>query len=237
MRLWEAEARLDAILDAGDWLTAEEIAAAARVSQRRAARHLAALNGWGKLDARAVLDDHGIDSVRFRFKDEYLPGGRPVMRVLIGAQGSGKSTYARTVGWQILSSDEHRRLVSGDESDQDAAVEAYDRLHKTLARALRNGDPVIVDATNVAPDHRAMLLAIAADTGARPEAVVLSTPLDICLARNAERPGPPPGKRWGRRVSDDKVTAVWRTIKELAPAQLLAEGFESATWVDGRSAQ
>src|ERR1700704_3735757 len=48
--------------------------------------------------------------------------------VLIGASGSGKSTFARAQfkGTEIISSDACRGLVSDDENDQTATGDAFD---------------------------------------------------------------------------------------------------------------
>ena len=51
--------------------------------------------------------------------------------VLIGASGSGKSTFARRHfrPTEVLSSDSCRGLVADDENDQSATDAAFDVLH------------------------------------------------------------------------------------------------------------
>src|SRR4051812_16452675 len=51
--------------------------------------------------------------------------------VLIGASGSGKSTFARAhfKTTEVLSSDACRALVSDDENDQAATGDAFELLH------------------------------------------------------------------------------------------------------------
>lgn len=58
--------------------------------------------------------------------------------VLIGASGSGKSTFAHThfKDTEILSSDYFRGVVSDDEINQAATKDAFDVLHYILAKRL-----------------------------------------------------------------------------------------------------
>jgi protein phosphatase len=51
--------------------------------------------------------------------------------VLIGASGSGKSSFARQhfKPSEVLSSDYYRGLVSDDENDQSVTTEAFAALH------------------------------------------------------------------------------------------------------------
>ena len=76
--------------------------------------------------------------------------------VLIGASGSGKSTFARQhfKPTEVLSSDFCRGLVSDDENDQAATKDAFDVLHFIAARRLEAGKLTVVDATNVQPEAR-----------------------------------------------------------------------------------
>ena len=58
--------------------------------------------------------------------------------VLIGASGSGKSTFARKhfKATEVLSSDYCRGLVSNDENSQDATNDAFDVLRYIAAKRL-----------------------------------------------------------------------------------------------------
>ncbi len=75
--------------------------------------------------------------------------------VLIGASGSGKSTFARKhfKPTEVLSSDFCRELVSDDENDQTATKEAFDILHFIAAKRLAAGRLTVADATNVRLNH------------------------------------------------------------------------------------
>ncbi|MGX7825280.1 polynucleotide kinase-phosphatase [Actinokineospora sp. 24-640] len=110
--------------------------------------------------------------------------------VLIGASGSGKSTFARThfKPTQVLSSDFFRGLVADDENDQSASAAAFDALHHVAGARLRAGRVTVVDATNVQREARADLVKLAREHHVLPVAIVLDLPESVCVARNAERP-------------------------------------------------
>src|SRR3712207_4534036 len=83
--------------------------------------------------------------------------------VLVGASGSGKSTFGRAhfKPTEVVSSDFCRGLVADDESDQSATGDAFDVLHFIVRKRLTAGRLTVVDATNVQPDARKPLLALA----------------------------------------------------------------------------
>jgi len=83
--------------------------------------------------------------------------------VLMGASGSGKSTFARRhfLATEILSSDACRGLVSDDESSIDASKDAFDVLHFIAGKRLARGRLTVIDATNVQSESRAPLVALA----------------------------------------------------------------------------
>ena len=113
--------------------------------------------------------------------------------VLIGASGSGKSTFARRhfKPSEVLSSDRFRAMVRDDELDLDGTTDAFEVLHLVAAKRLAAGLLTVIDATNVRAEDRAALVALAREYHALPVAFVLDLPLDVCLARNAARPDRP----------------------------------------------
>lgn len=109
--------------------------------------------------------------------------------VLIGASGSGKSTFASThfAATQILSSDFFRGMVADDENDQSASKDAFDALHHVAGIRLTAGRMTVVDATNVQKASRQNLINIARKHNVLPVAVVFDMPEAVCLERNAAR--------------------------------------------------
>ncbi|MET8761058.1 polynucleotide kinase-phosphatase [Lentzea sp. NPDC004782] len=139
--------------------------------------------------------------------------------VLVGASGSGKSTFARKhfLPTQVLSSDYFRGLVSDDENDQTASAAAFDVLHYVAAKRLEAGKVTVVDATNVQAPDRAKLIEVAKKANVLPVAIVLDTPTEVCLRRNAQRPD----RDFGAHVVKRHRAALRRSLKFLGK-----EGFK-----------
>jgi len=144
----------------------------------------------------------------------------PSLVVLIGAAGSGKSTFAahHFAPEQILSSDAFRALISGDAADQRASARVFGLLHSSVVRRLAAGRLTIVDATNVERHARLALIRRAAGAGIPLIAVVLDLDPAIVLDRNAGR---------SSRVVDEAVVrrhlaAIRRSVDA---GGLAAEGF------------
>ncbi|MFD0150445.1 polynucleotide kinase-phosphatase [Streptomyces sp. NPDC055721] len=110
--------------------------------------------------------------------------------VLVGATGSGKSTFARRhfKPTEIVSSDFCRGLVADDENDQSASKDAFDVLHYIVGKRLAAGRLTVVDATNVQQEARRQLVQLARSHDVLPIAIVLDLPEDVCRSRNADRP-------------------------------------------------
>src|SRR5439155_1000930 len=106
--------------------------------------------------------------------------------VLIGASGSGKSTFARKHfrPTEVLSSDYCRGLVSDDENDQAATSDAFDVLHFIAAKRLAAGRLTVVDATNVQASARRPLVALAREHHVIPVAIDFNLPEKLCEQRN-----------------------------------------------------
>ncbi|MGX1506742.1 UNVERIFIED_CONTAM: polynucleotide kinase-phosphatase [Streptomyces graminofaciens] len=110
--------------------------------------------------------------------------------VLVGATGSGKSTFARRhfKPTEVISSDFCRGLVADDENDQSASGDAFDVLHYIVGKRLAAGRLTVVDATSVQAESRRQLVQLARQHDVLPIAIVLDMPEDVCAERNAGRP-------------------------------------------------
>lgn len=110
--------------------------------------------------------------------------------LLVGVSGSGKSTFARKhfKPTEILSSDFCRGLVADDENDQTATTAAFAVLHSILRERLKAGRLTVIDATNVQPEARKPLVAIAREFHVLPVAVVVDIDEATCRQRNLARP-------------------------------------------------
>ncbi|MGI8687227.1 MAG: polynucleotide kinase-phosphatase [Thermomicrobiales bacterium] len=133
--------------------------------------------------------------------------------VLIGASGSGKSTFARAhfLPTEVLSSDACRALVSDDENSQTATNDAFDVLHYIAAKRLAAGKLTVVDATNVQPEGRKPLVALARQYHVLPVAIVLNLPEKVCLERNEHRPD----RAFGPHVVRNHVRHLRQSLRGL----------------------
>jgi protein phosphatase len=110
--------------------------------------------------------------------------------VLMGASGSGKSTFARThfKPTEVLSSDTCRGLVSDDDNDMSATGDAFEVLHFIAGKRLARGKLAVVDATSVKREDRRPLVELARRYHVIPVAIVLNVPEKVCHQRNRLRP-------------------------------------------------
>ncbi|MGM0352370.1 polynucleotide kinase-phosphatase [Streptomyces sp. ECR3] len=134
--------------------------------------------------------------------------------VLVGASGSGKSTFARRHfrPTEVISSDFCRGLVSDDENDQSATRDAFDVLHYIAGKRLAAGRRTVVDATSVQSDARRALIDLARAHDVLPIAVVLDVPEDVCAARNAARTD---RADMPRRVIARHIRELRRSLRQL----------------------
>src|SRR5699024_11033434 len=109
--------------------------------------------------------------------------------VLVGASGSGKSTFARTHfgPYETLSSDTFRGLVGGDETDQSATKAAFEALEYVAGKRLEAGLLTVIDATSVQREARRSLVQLARAHDVLPVAIVLDLPVQESIERNAGR--------------------------------------------------
>jgi predicted kinase len=113
--------------------------------------------------------------------------------VPVGLPGSGKSTMARRLvahglidSTSIVSTDALREAVGG-RRDWLGDEELVIRHSREIAAArLRHGLTVYLDATNIMPDDRKSVFALASATGGKVLAVRFSETPDLCRRRREE---------------------------------------------------
>ncbi len=104
--------------------------------------------------------------------------------------------------------------MADDENDQTASAAAFDVLHYIAGKRLDAGRLTVVDATNVQPEARRQLVALARDHDVLPVAIVLDLPERVCLDRNAVRPDRDFGDAVVRRQRDQLRRSVKHIGKE-----------------------
>ena len=140
---------------------------------------------------------------------------------LVGASGSGKSTFARAhfKSTEVLSSDYCRALVADDENDQAATKDAFDVLFYVAGKRLAAGKLTVVDATNVRPEDRKRLVALAREYHVLASAIVFDLPERLLHERNAIRPD----RDFGPHVVKSQTQSLHRSMRGLEK-----EGFKVA---------
>ena len=133
--------------------------------------------------------------------------------VLVGASGSGKSTFAgkHFAPTEVISSDACRAMVSDDATDQAATKDAFELLEFIARKRLAARRLTVVDATNVRPEDRAKLVRLAREFHAFAVAIVFDLPERVCQDRNAQRPD----RDYGPRVVHNHVRLLRRSLKRL----------------------
>jgi alkanesulfonate monooxygenase SsuD/methylene tetrahydromethanopterin reductase-like flavin-dependent oxidoreductase (luciferase family)/predicted kinase len=118
----------------------------------------------------------------------------PALAVLVGASGSGKSTWAAEQfrRSEIVSSDQLRSIVGSGEHDLDATSDAFATLDLIVAARLRRGLTTVIDTLGTDGARRRGWLAQARAAGVRAVVVQFDTAPDECRRRNRLRDRPVP---------------------------------------------
>jgi protein phosphatase len=140
-----------------------------------------------------------------------IPELAPV--AMVGPTGSGKSTFAQRhfKPTEILSSDYCRGLVSDDENSQAATADAFDVLYYIARKRLAAGLLTVIDATNVQPDARKPIVALAREFHCIPVAIVLNLSDRLCHERNRDRPD----RSFGPHVARQHAQQLRRSLRHL----------------------
>lgn len=148
------------------------------------------------------------------YQGRVLPVTDLSLVVLVGASGSGKSTFARRhfKPTEIISSDFCRGLVADDENDQSASGDAFDVLHYIAGKRLAAGRRTVVDATSVQQESRRQLIELARTYDVLPIVIVLDVPEEVCAERNAARTD---RAEMPRRVIQRHIRELRRSLRQL----------------------
>jgi alkanesulfonate monooxygenase SsuD/methylene tetrahydromethanopterin reductase-like flavin-dependent oxidoreductase (luciferase family)/predicted kinase len=130
--------------------------------------------------------------------------------VLVGAAGSGKSTWASEhfARNEIVSSDALRATVGTGEADLDASRDAFAVLDLVIAARMRRGLTTVIDTLGFDADRRRGYLDSARAAGLPAIAVLFDTDPALCRARNRERDRPVPAQALAAQLRKARASAT-----------------------------
>jgi alkanesulfonate monooxygenase SsuD/methylene tetrahydromethanopterin reductase-like flavin-dependent oxidoreductase (luciferase family)/predicted kinase len=148
----------------------------------------------------------------------------PALVVLVGASGSGKSTWAqaRYRAAEIVSSDDLRGVVGSGRHDLDASRDAFTLLDQIVAARLDRRLTTVVDTLGLEPGRRRGYLEQARAAGMPAAVVTFDATASLVRGRNAERDRPVPA-----RVLTDQLRAFRAALDELP-----GEGWDTVVAAD-----
>lgn len=146
----------------------------------------------------------------------------PILAVMIGISGSGKSTYANglktSLKADLVETDAIREELTGDASDQSQNYRVFQVAKKRVNDLLSQGKNAIIDATSVSVRDRKDWIQIGRYNNAEVRAYFIDTPIDVCKSQNRKRQ---------RRVPDEVIDRQASRLE--SPTK--AEGFDTVTVV------
>ena len=116
----------------------------------------------------------------------------PVLYYLVGLPASGKSTYAKELlscseNIILISSDEMRKELYGDENNQNNNGELFQIINKKVKENLKKGIDVIYDATNINSKRRISFLNELNKINCYKKCIYFSSTYDHCVYKDKHR--------------------------------------------------
>lgn len=131
----------------------------------------------------------------------------PKLILLVGVPGSGKTTLSKKIiakGFHCMNADSIRKELYGEEITQGDAEKVFQIFFERMELSMEEKKSIIVDNTNLKPEHRKQILDRAAKFNYDDVQLwLLDVPLATCLERNRNRE---------RVVPEDAVTHMYNEL-------------------------
>lgn len=149
----------------------------------------------------------------------------PAVVVLLGASGSGKSTWAAAHyrAAEIVSSDDLRGIVGSGPADLDASTDAFSLLDQIVAARTSRHLTTVIDTLGLEPKGRRSYLEAARRAKLPAVAVIFDVNDQLCRRRNAARDRPVPAAALTRQMRGLKATFAevaiegWDAVVRITP--------------------
>jgi predicted kinase len=145
---------------------------------------------------------------------------KPILAVMVGISGSGKSTYANglktSLNAELVETDVIRLELTGNAEDQSQNGKVFEIAKKRVNDILSQGKNAIIDATSLSVRDRKDWIDIAKANNAEVRAYFVDTPVSVCKSQNNKRQRKVP--EW---VIDKQASKLYPPVKD--------EGFDSVT--------
>lgn len=147
---------------------------------------------------------------------------KPILSVMVGISGCGKSTFANglktSLSSDIVETDDIRKELTGDPSDQSQNRKVFQIAKQRVNSLLSQQKNVIIDATNLSMSDRKDWIDIGKNNNAEVRAYFIDTPIDVCKSQNNKRQRKVP-----EFVIDRQASKLYPPTK--------SEGFDSVTTI------
>lgn len=147
---------------------------------------------------------------------------KPILAVMIGISGSGKSTFANglktSISADLVETDAIRAELTGNAEDQTQNPRVFGIAKRRISDLLSQGKNAIIDATSLSIRDRKDWIDIAKQNSAEVKAYFIDTPVDVAKIQNRKRE---------RKVPESVID---RQASKLQPPTK-SEGFDSITTI------
>ena len=153
-----------------------------------------------------------VERLRRSLPETPAPVARPVLVLISGLPGSGKSYFSRNLVAQVpllvLESDALRQALVGNPSySGPESARLFDACHALIGDLLGEGSSILFDATNLIEDHRKRLYAIADQGCAKTVICHVTAPPGVIRERLKDR-----SRRLGH---GDRSSADWDVYRKM----------------------